>query len=253
MPLSICREWEGRSNENQYTMFSYNGFIIEEAEDCVSGVVHIPTGYDVCITDWSEEGLIVPEHPHPGYERLHLARAFFDMDSSIYNPTWRFYEQNDPGGVLAKYTTMSLLIYGVVRRHLKNDPNDPRPLVFGVVKALRDLQAVLGSPTYTLKEFKKIEAPSRIAQDFLGLPEQSARRLSAGSKVNLFEHAVNLELVADFLIARRAKRAWHEFIDGVRADRACKRALFNEWCVRIKAQQVKRMNEKIKRKLDAIS
>jgi hypothetical protein len=202
LPASICLEWERRHNADQYKMFSWSGWIVPCAEDCESGVVCERSSHDDAWCDWSEEGLIVDARAHPQTSRLRLARALFGEASEADRREWRFAEKIDPTGVLDAYTTMSVRLFAVVGRHLRT--KRPQPLFWGVVKALRDAQSVLKTPSYSEIEASRSEVPRGILQEYLALPKRSAKRLVGGA----WAACVNLDSVADFLASRRVFLAW---------------------------------------------
>jgi hypothetical protein len=202
MPASICIEWELRNNADQYKMFSWNGWVLPCAEDCETGVASKGNLRDDEWCDWSEDGLIVEARRHPKNSQLRLARAFFGLSKESGRREWRFGEMNDPGGVLDKFTPNAMRIFCVVEKHLRS--YRLQPLFWGVIKALRDAQAVLKTPSYSAIEADRGAAPQGILQNQLALPPQSAERIAGRSWCG----TMTLEVVADFLVGRRVFLAW---------------------------------------------
>jgi len=99
-------------------------------------------------------------------------------------------------------------LFGVVDRHLRTKL--PQPLLCGLIKALRDVQAVLDTPSYSLSEVSGGMVPSGILEDYMALPKWSAKQLSGGSggTGGSWCGAVSLGLVADFLVGQRIFLAW---------------------------------------------
>jgi len=205
MPASICREWERRNTADQYKMFSWNGWELPGAEDFETGVVCVSNSRDDEDSyDWGEDGLIVEARTHPKNSILQLARRFFDLTRGG-GREWRFSEKNDPGGVLEKFTTKSMSIVSVVDRHLR--AKIPRPLFWGVVKSLRDMQSIMRTPSYSTQEAMRGAAPRGILKRQSALPTESAKRLNVKTG-GAWCGSVNLELVADFLVGRHVFLAW---------------------------------------------
>ena len=205
MPASICREWERRNTADQYKMFSWNGWVLPGAEDFETGVVcESNSRDDEQPYDWDEDGLIVEARTHPKDSILQLARRFFDLTGGRRRE-WRFGEKNDPGGILEKFTTKSMSIISVVDRHLR--AKIPRPLFWGVVKSLRDAQAIMRTPSYSKQEAMSGAAPRGILKCQSALSTGSAKRLNAKTG-GAWCGSVNLELVADFLVGRHVFLAW---------------------------------------------
>jgi hypothetical protein len=69
---------------------------------------------------------------------------------------------------------------------------------------------VLKSPVYHYVEVEDGGAPKMMEDAFDNLEPESANRLTTGEDDELFESAVNLDLVADFLIAKTAFTEWLE-------------------------------------------
>jgi hypothetical protein len=202
MPGSICLEWERRHNADQYKMFSWNGWELPCAEDCEYGVANEINLRDDQHRDWGEDGMIVEARRHPKRSKLKLARALFGQPSVLGNRKWRFGEKCDPCGVLNEFTLRSMRIFDVVDRHLME--RVLQPLFWPVVKALRDAQAVLKTPSYTVREATRNKAPRGILRDQSALPPRSAELTAAGSWCGV----MTLGLVADFLVSRRVFLAW---------------------------------------------
>jgi len=202
---SICREWERRNTADQYKMFSWNGWVLPGAEDSETGVVCVSNSRDDEDSyDWGEDGLIVEARTHPKDSTLRLARRFFDRTGGERRE-WRFGEKIDPGGVLEKFTTKSMSIFSVVDRHLR--ARVPRPLFWGIVKSLRDVQSIMRTPSYSTQEAMTGAAPRGMLKRQSALSTGSAKRLNAKTGGS-WCGSVSLELVADFLVGRHVFLAW---------------------------------------------
>ena len=237
-------EWKVRTNESQYKMFSWNGHAIRSAEDRESGVMPEGHTHGNEWADWDEEGLLVDAKPHANVAKLALARAFFTVCGSDKRP-WRFSEPRNTRGVLDAYTATELSFVEVEKR-LKSEL--PLPLFWGLIKALRDTQLVMKSPAYSFSEAKEHRAPVGLKEAFQLLPAQSAERLSASNSpnLNLFQH-VNLNVVADFLLAKRSFSNWCAYRRRVKAERVVTRRALSAWLAY--RRRVKALNATLKRKL----
>jgi len=202
MVVPILREFQERNNLDHYRMFTWHGVQIEGAEDVNVGV---QDGYPESApprNDWEQlcyDGEIeVGEHPAKDF--LELARAFFS-----YAPKWRepWCETPDEDGTLDMFATDAITFHILCRQIAAGRVK----LLAGIVKALRNMQNIMKSPIYHFCEVEDGGAPRLMEAAFEALPAESARRLTTGEDNDLFEEAVNLDLVADFLVAKRAFRA----------------------------------------------
>jgi hypothetical protein len=204
----ILREYADRQNRDMYRMFSWNGVQIEGAEDYnvgIQGDYHLTPPPRV---DWQQlnmDGELVVES-HPDKEFLDMARAFFNYTPG-FRECWRETPDDTDTGVLDMWAADGITFDKVIS-HLETDAR--LPLFFGVVKALRDLQSVLKNPIYHFVECQDGGAPRLMEAAFEALPAESTKRLVSddGMDSYIFSEAVNVELVADFMVAKRAFQGW---------------------------------------------
>jgi len=213
MVAPILREFVFRTNRNQYRMFTFNGFVIEDAEDDKVGI----QGNGGCpetprLRDWvqadTDGELVVTDHPET--EFLFMARAFFSVPRPVIEWWFETPQPDDDGSLFNQFTPNAITFDGLIA-HMETGAR--LELFFGVVRALRDLQAVLKSPVYDWAETEGILAPRHMQKAFNALPVESANRLASDCGMGgdpMFTEAVNVDLVADFLIAKRAFRGWKE-------------------------------------------
>ena len=208
MVVPIFREFADRQNRDQYRMLTWNGVEIEGAEDDnegreSDGYPHTPPPR----VDWQtinmDGDIVVNEHPET--DSLQVARAFFNYTTESAT-WWRETPDENETEVLDIFTPDAISFEDAVISHLQQGTDFP--LFFAVVEALRDLQAVLRSPIYHFIEKEDGGAPLCMDEAFDDLPEESKNRLTGGDDDDLFHEAVNLDLVADFLVAKRAFKGW---------------------------------------------
>jgi len=211
MVAPILREYAFRTNRNQYRMFTFNGYAIEGAEDDMVG---IQSGWLDTPRDWVQADvdgeLVVTDHPET--EFLFMARVFFTFPSPL-KAWWFQTPQPDDDGSLFTEFTKNAITFDKLIAHMETGTR--LELFFGVVRALRDLQAVMKSPVYDLAETEGVPAPDLMKDAFHALPDESADRLTSQrgcGDSDLFLEAVNVDLVADFLIAKRAFQGWRSSI-----------------------------------------
>jgi hypothetical protein len=203
----ILREYSDRTNRDMYRMLSWNGVQIEGAEDENIGIQGDYPDSPLRV-DWQQlnlDGELVVD-PHPEKEFLDTARAFFNYTPKT-RQWWRDTPDDTNSGVLDMWAEDGIKFDGVIS-HLETDAR--LPLFFGVVKALRAMQSVLKSPIYHFVECEDGFAPRLMEAAYDALPAESAKRLVSDDGMDsfLFSEAVNVDLVADFLVAKRAFRGW---------------------------------------------
>jgi len=212
MVTPILREFAFRSNHDQYRMFTFNGYVIEDAEDDKVGIQGNGggPGRPLRPNDWQqmvEDGeLVVTDHPEK--EFLFMSRAFFSTPAPAIEWWFETPSRGDDGGLFDQFTDDAITFDKLIS-HLETGAH--LELFFGVVRSLRDLQAVMKSPVYDWTETEGIPAPDLMQEAFCALSSESADRLTSEhgwGDSNLFLEAVNVDLVADFLIAKRAFQGW---------------------------------------------
>ena len=217
MVVPILREFAQRTNRDQYRMLSWNGVQIEGAEDFNHGVQWpeppLPR------VDWEllhksgELQQLVTKHPNNKF--LKVARMFFNYtpepeDRDLWIETPDHYRTDTLDVFTPDAISFDTLILHIEPEGEPGDEHDEQPLppFFAMVNALRRMQNVLKSPVYHYVEIEDGGAPKMLKDAFAGLEPESADRLTTGEDHDLFESAVNLDLVADFLIAKRAFKAF---------------------------------------------
>jgi hypothetical protein len=212
MVAPILREFAFRTNRDQYRMFTFNGYAIEDAEDNKVGI----QGNGGCpetplpINDWQQmvdDGeLVVASHPET--DLLIMPRVFFSIPAPAIDGWFDTPSPDDDGELFNQYTDAAISFKKLID-HM--DTGARLELFFGVVKALRSLQVVIKSPVYYWTETEGEVAPRFMEEALDALPDESANRLTSErgcGDSNMFEYAVNVDLVADFLIAKRAFQGW---------------------------------------------
>jgi len=215
MVIPVLREYEKRNNDDQFRMLTWNGVALEGAEDDNFGVQsdypHTPPPE----LDWRQmldDGeLALRQNDHPSWCSLEVARVFFSVDfRHRANECWNFTPEMRGYGafkgemVLDAFVTQ-MLSFGYLVDLISRD----RLPMLGVITALRDVQTALRTPVYAFGEVENAVAPEFLIEPFEALPEESRERLTnEGEDDNLFDELVDLNVVADFLVAKRAFRAW---------------------------------------------
>ena len=212
MVAPILREFAYRTNRNQYRMFTFNGYKIEGAEDDKVGI----QGNGGCPetplrpNDWQqmvEDGeLVVTDYPE--MEFVFMPRVFFSIRAPAIERWFQTPSRADDG-VLFNQFAYDAITFDKLIAHLETGAR--LELFFGVVRALSDLQSIMGWPVYDLAETEGVRAPDLMQEAFDALPDESANRLTSErgwGDSDLFLEAVNVDLVADFLIAKRAFQGW---------------------------------------------
>jgi hypothetical protein len=222
---SILREFANRTNRDQRRMLTWNGVQIEGAEDFYHGVQSGLPETPRPRVDWEllhkvgELQERVTKHPNKKF--LKVPRMFFNntptpAERDYWIETPDYYETD----TLDMFTPDTISFDNLLL-HIECDGE--QPLFFSVVKALRRMQNVLKSPVYHYVEVEDGGAPKMMEDAFDNLEPESANRLTTGEDDELFESAVNLDLVADFLIAKRAFKEWLEASRQAKEDLAASR------------------------------
>jgi hypothetical protein len=212
MVTPILREYAERNNDDQFRMLTWNGVAVEGAEDDNFGVQtdypHTPSP-ELNWTQMMDDGEIVEKY-HPSLRSLEMARTFFSRPiryGAIRYKCWSF---SPVKGAPKGSSILDMFVTNMISFHYLLDliSRDQLPLL-GVIKSLRDLQAAVKSPVYLFCEVEGTVAPEFMIKAFKALPEESKQSLTTeGEDDNLFEEVVNLNVVADFLVAMRAFKGW---------------------------------------------
>ena len=214
---SILGEFAKRTNLDQRRMLTWNGVQIEGAEDIYHGVQWAES--PLRRVDWEllhkvgELQELVTEHPNNKF--LKAARMFFNYtpdpeDRDLWIETPDHYRTDTLDVFTPDAISFDTLILDIETEEELEEGHDeqPVPFFFAKVQALRRMQNVLKSPVYHYFEVEDGGAPKMLKPAFADLDPESADRLTTGEDHALFESAVNLDLVADFLIAKRAFKAF---------------------------------------------